>query len=139
MRKPRKNRGDSKISRAFSTKPSVPSCIFNTKLSSYETLVKFLKESYGLRVQEISILLNKKKQSVWRAYKQATKKFKQSFEVTTLYYPIPIKIFTDSKLTILQTLVIFLKDHYQLTYSEIAALLMRDDRTIWTVYYKAKK
>lgn len=133
-----KNRRDRVLSRVSSTTLYIPSCIFNKKLSSFETIVKFLKESYGLSIQEISRLLGKKKQSVWRAYKEAYLKFKESFEVTNLYFPIPVDIFKDSEHSLLETLVVFLKEKYDLSYSQIASLLMRDDRTIWTVYHRTK-
>lgn len=123
----------------FKSRYWVPSCIFNAELSSFETIVKFLKESYNLNFEEIAGLLCKRKQSVWRAYKSAVSKFKKSFDVTNLYYPIPVDIFKDSKLSTLETIVVFLKDSYNLSFSEISALLMRDQRTIWTVYHRAKK
>ena len=83
--------------------------------------------------------MGKKKQSVWRAYKNAVSKLKQSFVVTNLYYPIPVDVIKDSKCSLLETLVVFLKEEYELSYSEVSALLMRDDRTVWTVYQRAKE
>ena len=122
----------------FQSEVFIPSCVFNEKLSSFETIVKFLKESYGLSFQKISELLGKKKQSVWRAYKNAVFKFKESFEVTDLFFPIPVGIFEDDKLSVLESLVLFLKENYELKYSEISALIARDERTIWTVYSRAR-
>lgn len=139
MSKKEKNRRDTRISRDSSTNIYVPSCIFNKRLSSYETIVKFLKEGYGFSIQKISDLLNKKKQSVWRAYRYASLKFEESFEVTDFYFPIPIDIFKKTRLSLLESLVVFLKDHYGLSYSQVAILLMRDQRTIWTIYKRAKK
>ena len=48
-------------------------------------------------------------------------------------------IFRDRKLSILEVLVEYLKDKKELSYHEIAVLLNRDDRTIWTVYSRVKK
>lgn len=138
MSKKQKNRRDRVISKGFSTNIYIPSCVFNKRLSSFETIVKFLKESYGFSVQKIAELLGKKKQSVSRAYRNTSLKFKESFEVSTLYYPIPVDIFSRSDKSLLETLVVFLKDHYDLSYSEVSSLLMRDERTIWTVYQRAK-
>jgi hypothetical protein len=138
MNKSKENRRDRVFSRVSPTNTYIPSCIFNDKLSSFEAIVKFLKEGYGLSIQQISELLSKKKQSVWRAYKEASVKFKASFEVSNLYYPIPVEIFSDSKDSLLETLVVFLKDEFELTFSEVASLLARDDRTIWTVYNRTK-
>ena len=132
------NRRESEISKDLATNIYIPSCIFTKELSSYETIVKFLKEAYSLSIQETAHLLFKKKQSVWRAYTEACKKHPKSLSVTNLLFPIPISIFSHDK-TILESLVVFLKDEYQLSYSEVASLLMRDDRTVWTVYHKAKR
>ena len=137
MQSSRRIRRDSEISRHSPTQFYVPTCIFNTQLSSYETIVKFLKESYGLSFQKIAELLGKKRQSAWRAYQSASEKFKQSFEVTNLAYPIPVSIFRHSKLSLLETIVQFLRDNYKLTNSEISAILMRDERNILTVHKRA--
>jgi hypothetical protein len=54
-------------------------------------------------------------------------------------YSIPLSIVCDRKVSIFETIVEYMKDHYGLTYHEIAVLLNRDDRTIWTVYNRAAK
>lgn len=55
------------------------------------------------------------------------------------YNSIPIEILNNRKLGMLESVTVFLKDKKKLTYSQIAKLLNRDDRTIWTSYNKAKK
>ncbi|RJQ17200.1 hypothetical protein C4573_04065 [Candidatus Woesearchaeota archaeon] len=52
---------------------------------------------------------------------------------------IPSSIFQDRALKVLEILVEYLKEERALSYHEIAVLLNRDDRTIWTVYQRAKK
>ena len=52
---------------------------------------------------------------------------------------IPSNVFRDRSLSVLEVLVEYLKEKQQLSYHEIAELLNRDDRTIWTVYYRAKQ
>lgn len=52
---------------------------------------------------------------------------------------IPSQIFQNRSLSVLESLVKYLKEEKNLTYSEIARLLNRDDRTIWTVYARVKK
>ena len=39
----------------------------------------------------------------------------------------------------MESVVFYMKDSLSMTYHEIAAALNRDDRTIWTVYNRAKK
>ncbi len=53
--------------------------------------------------------------------------------------PIPSYIFLDRSLSVLEVIVKYLKEKKSLTYHEIAVLLNRDDRTIWTVYQRVKK
>ena len=53
--------------------------------------------------------------------------------------PLPTFIFRDRKVAVLEAIVEYLKDEKKLTYHEIAVMLNRDDRTIWTCYKRAKK
>lgn len=55
------------------------------------------------------------------------------------YVNIPTFIFRDRDLAALESVVVYLKDSHGLTYAQIAKLLNRDDRTIWTTYNRAKK
>jgi len=52
---------------------------------------------------------------------------------------IPIYIFRDRSLSVLEVMVEYLKERVKLNYHEIAILLNRDDRTIWTCYHRAKE
>ncbi len=52
---------------------------------------------------------------------------------------IPVSVFKNRKFGMLESSVVYLKEEYKLSYHEIAVLLNRDDRTIWTSYNKAKK
>jgi len=52
---------------------------------------------------------------------------------------IPSHILTDRSVSVLEAIVKYLKEKKNLTYHEIAVLLNRDDRTIWTVYQRARK
>jgi len=55
------------------------------------------------------------------------------------YINIPSFIFRDRELAALEAIVIYLKDSHGMTYAQIARLLNRDQRTIWTTYTRAKK
>ena len=52
---------------------------------------------------------------------------------------IPISVFNNDKLSPLETICKYLKENTHKSYSEIATLLNRNDRTIWTTYNNAKK
>lgn len=52
---------------------------------------------------------------------------------------IPSYILRNRKLGILEATTKYLKEEHKLSYHDIAVLLKRDDRVIWTTYNKAKK
>jgi hypothetical protein len=52
---------------------------------------------------------------------------------------IPSSIFRDRHRAPLESISEYLKDKLGMSYHEIAVLLNRDDRTIWTCYNRAKK
>lgn len=58
---------------------------------------------------------------------------------TERYVNIPTFIFKDRTLAALEAIVVYLKDSQGMTYAQIAKLVNRDQRTIWTTYTRAKK
>ena len=52
---------------------------------------------------------------------------------------IPSSVFRDRSASVLEVLVEYLKEKRDMSLHEIALLLNRDDRTIWTVYNRIKK
>jgi DNA-directed RNA polymerase specialized sigma24 family protein len=62
------------------------------------------------------------------------------FELCTkdLSLKIPATVLADKR-SPLEAIVGYLKEEHALSFSEIAALLNRDDRTIWTTYHNAQK
>jgi len=52
---------------------------------------------------------------------------------------IPVEIFKNRKLSVLELVVKFLKENKNVKFSHIAKLLNRDSRTIWSSYEKANK
>lgn len=136
---------DKEIAEMFSSKPSdkkydLPISIFNNKeLSALETITKYLKENQNLRYIDIAKLLNRDQRTIWVTYNNSKKKRQDSLNVEQSEYIVPLSIFSDRNLSILENLVSYLKDNYNLRYVEIASLLNRDERNIWGVYNKAKK
>jgi len=60
-------------------------------------------------------------------------------EKGTRYVNIPSFILRNRECAPLEAIVVYLKDTQGLTYAQIAELLNRDDRTIWTTYQRATK
>lgn len=52
---------------------------------------------------------------------------------------LPLDIFKDRRLGMLEAAVVYLTDTKKLSFNEIAKLLNRDNRTIWATYHKAQK
>ncbi len=69
--------------------------------------------------------------------KKRKKKKEEDLVISTIN--IPTSIFRDRSLSVLEAVVEYLKEHHNLNYHQIARLLNRDERTIWTVYNRAKK
>ena len=67
------------------------------------------------------------------------KKLKKRFVTKGSGYLIPVSVFSASSLSPMEAVVVYLKDEFSLSYHKVAMLLKRDDRTIWTVYNRARK
>ncbi|MDD5331321.1 MAG: hypothetical protein PHE43_00675 [Candidatus Nanoarchaeia archaeon] len=117
----------------------LPVEIFNKKLTVLETVVKYLKENKEFNFHKISELINRDERNVWHIYNSSKKKHSSLFIIKESKINIPISIFTNSKLSALESIVVYLKEKSRFSFKEIAVLLKRDDRTIWTVYDRARK
>lgn len=117
----------------------IPLSLFTQKLAPLETVVKFLIENCNLSIKDTSILLNRSSKTIWQAYRSTKEKSSKQFIAKEEIYQIPISIFSNRKLSVLESLVSYLKDTQNLKFSQIAVLLNRDQRTIWTSYSRARK
>ncbi len=126
----------------------IPCSIFNSKLSSLETIAKYLVENEKLTLKKIAQLTDRTSKNIWQAYNSSKKKhpewFNNSSENKIL---LPLEIFDKnssigaytSYLTVFEQIVLYLKDNTKLSYHEIALALKRNDRTIWSIYQRAFK
>ncbi len=118
---------------------SFPLSILSEELTVLESLVKYLKEERAYSLHTIAEILGRNEKNLWHAYHNATHKKSTPSRVDPSSPTVPLKIFTEQKLSPLETLVVYLKEQRGLSYHAIAELLLRDDRTIWTTYMRAKK
>jgi len=125
----------------FTNYNSIPSYTFqNRKYTILEALIVYLRERKKLSFRKISALINRDLRYTYHSYQNAKKKeLTTQYTIQTKFIWIPLSIFTNRKLSALEVLVSYLKEEFSLTYHEIALLLKRDDRTIWTVYQRARK
>lgn len=124
--------------RGIKTRDLIPANIFNKRLSPLETVAKFLKENLALSFKDAAVLLNRNQKTVWQAYKNGSKKFTAKFQEDYSKYNVPISSLKDRRYSILESVVSYLKENYALNYHQIAVMLNRDQRTIWTVYNRLK-
>jgi len=117
----------------------IPVSVFNEKISALETVSKYLHENLNIPFKKIAEMMNRNDKTIWQAYRFAKVKHPQKLKTQDTKYIIPISVFTDRRLSNLEAIVYHIKESYDLKFSEIAPLLKRDQRTIWTVYMRAKK
>src|SRR3989338_2465239 len=119
----------------------VPISVFkNNRLGSLEAIVKYLRENLLLSFRQIADLTNRNDVALAVSYRNAKKKHEIKFVITEISpYSVPVSILKDRNLSVLENISAYLKDTFGLNYHSVAVLLNRDDRTVWTVYQRAKK
>lgn len=118
----------------------LPISIFNTKeLSSLEAISKYLHEDKHLKFSQIAALLKRDSRTIWSSYQFSKKKHPAALIIKTSDIKIPTSQLTDRSISVLESIVAYLKENYNLSLHQIAILINRDDRTIWTVYSRYKK
>ena len=119
----------------------IPLSVFLDRgVSVLEAISEYLKDSKELSYHEIAVLLNRDDRTIWTCYNRAKKKNPgHVVKLAESREHIPSSIFLDREVSVLETIVEYLKDERKLSYHEMAVLLNRDDRTVWTCYSRAKK
>ena len=126
------------ISRKEEKTETIPLEILKLKnLSSLEAITKYLRENKNKSYKEIGELLKRKHSSLPNSYKQAKEKHPEPINIEKPHQTIPFSVFK-KELSILEAICIFLKKQGH-KYSEIANLIGKDQRTIWTVCNRADK
>ncbi len=118
----------------------LPASIFdNTILSSLELIVKYLHENLGLKFSKIAKLIGRNNVALANSYRIAVQKHPSKLVVKPSVFVVPCSILKNRKLSVLENISYYLKNNYKLTYHDVAVLLRKNDRTIWTVYQRALK
>jgi predicted DNA-binding protein (UPF0251 family) len=116
----------------------IPVSIFNQGLSGLEAITFYLKEHRGLRFCAIASLLNRDDRTIWDSYTEGKKKA-AAFSPSSESLFIPLSIFQNRSFGVLEAISKHLKEQHALKFSQIAQLLGKNDRTIWTAYHRASK
>jgi hypothetical protein len=118
----------------------IPVSVFNNSyLSALEAIVKYLHENKELRLSEIAKLINRDQRAVGVTYRFASRKMKMVLKAPVSKYKLPVSVVAERKLSVLESIVYYLKITHNLSYHDIAIIVRRDDRTVWTVYQRALK
>ena len=121
----------------ISFKENIPATIFSKDVGALEALCRYMKENLGMNYHEIAVALSRNDRTVWTACNKAIKKQRELPPVKKTSIMLPVKIFQNRKLTVLEAAIIHLKNG-GMRYSKIGELLHRDQRNIWTIYSRAK-
>ena len=120
------------------TENNIPLSIFSTeKLSTLEIIVKYFKEVLNKKYHEIALILNRNDRTIWSTYHNSIKKFKGPLFVKGPDF-VPVSIFSSRKKSVLESLVVYLKDNLGYSYTKISRLLKKDYQTIYTSYRRGK-
>ena len=121
-------------------KIEVPISIFRDRLSPAEALCKYMKENLEMRYSEISKMINRNERSVWTNYNNAIKKSAEKiiYKTSEKQLLINIEIISNRKLSILESLVKYLKEKGYRNV-DIAEMLGKDQRNVYTLYNRAMK
>lgn len=102
-------------------------------------MIKYLKENLGLTYHEIAVELNRDERGIWGGYQRAARKMPRGFSIPDPEIEVPVSIFRDRRLSVLENLVMFLKESRKLKLVLIARLLRKKSTTVSTAYSRAKK
>ncbi|MEM0230979.1 MAG: helix-turn-helix domain-containing protein [Candidatus Woesearchaeota archaeon] len=89
----------------------------------------------GYSTKEIAKKLGRSYKTIWTTIKKTERK--KPAEKTGIL--IPLRAFENRNMGILESAVKFLKDEKNMRLSQIAKILKRNYRTVWTAYNKAKE
>jgi len=116
----------------------IPLGVFRNESSGLEAISMYMKNVLGLRYCDIANLLNRDDRTIWGAFNSAVEKDGMQKEIAD-GFKVPVSIFHDRSLSVLEAVAEYLKEQHSMKYCRIAELLNRDQRTVWTVYTRAKK
>jgi hypothetical protein len=108
----------------------IPATVFSSEIAPLTSLVKYLHDEKKMPVKEISSRLNRHEQTIWTIVRLG-KKAKLLVKPTKIF--IPLSVFSKEKLSALESLTSYLSEQ-GMKISEIALLLNKNLKTIWTCY-----
>src|SRR3989338_1454055 len=96
-------------------------------LSPLESIVKYLKECLNFSFHKIASLLNRDDRTIYTTYSNCLKKKTQI--VTKGEHTIPLFLFSNRELSVLEVAASYLREELGMTLKEISILVNKDPRT----------
>ena len=107
-------------------------------LSNLEVIVKYLRENKELSYREIATKLNRQSNTLAVVYKNAKRKNPDKLKNIDYTNLVPFSIFDDENLSVLESIIVYLQSTGK-KQSQIARLINRDARTVWTIANRIKQ
>ncbi len=117
----------------------IPLSIFSSRLYPAEALCKYLHEQEHFSYHEIAVMLKRNERSVWASCQRARKKLRSAFIVKDENYLLPLSLFQNPFLTLLESVVLYLHTAYNLTNPQIATLLHKSPNSIAVLSKRARE
>lgn len=119
---------------------TIPVSLFaETTLSALEVMTRYLHDIRKLKFSEMEKILGRDQRVLSTTYRNAKKKFPSEIKISSSKHYFPCHLLQNKQWSVLENIVHYLKQAYHLSNSEIATLLNKDPRTIWTVIDRIKK
>jgi DNA-binding CsgD family transcriptional regulator len=116
----------------------IPLSIFKSKLSPAEAVCKFLKENIGKKFNEIANLINRNQRTIWINYNNSIKKQKNKLVVPDDDITVPVSIFENREMSILESIVSYLSQE-DYSNKEISKILGKSPNNVWTLIKRVKE
>jgi hypothetical protein len=112
----------------------IPVSLFSDRtLSAFELIVRYMRDTLGMGLSEIARSTNRDPRTVWSVYHAAKQKHPSQLKPVPSDYTLTPDVVADRTLSVLESIVHYLHEHYGIPHNMIAQLLRRDPRTIHTV------
>ncbi len=121
-------------------KERIPVNIFSEGLSPLASITNFLHEQ-GLSTKEIAKKLNRSYKTIYQSLKERTKnRLKEPEDKNNLQNNIfiPINLFKNRNLSIMEIVISHLHKEKGLKFSEISRMINKDPRTVWTTWNRSE-
>lgn len=119
------------------SRDNVPVVVFSFPISPAEALCKYLKENIGLNFHEIGELINRDERGVWGSYHRAVKKMAAKFSFSSDALCVPVSLFHNRSLSILEHVVHYLSFELKMKNKDIAKLLNKKQAVVHTTLQRA--